>query len=706
LAQLPNDYVQKVYAGLLGKVIGVRHGSNIEGWNYDRIREKYGEIKGYLFDFKNFAADDDINGPLFFIRALEDYTCGPDLTPREIGLTWLNYTPYEHGFFWWGGYGTSTEQTAYLNLRSGIDAPRSGSIEQNGSAVAEQIGGQIFIDTWGLAIPINYRLAAQYAKKAASVSHDGNGIYGAMFVSACISAAFVETSMDRIIEDGLSVIPNDSEYARMCREVIRFYRSDPDDWRKCFAHVKKNYGYDRYPGICHIIPNAAVIMLSLLYGRGEFSKTIDIGDMCGWDTDCNVGNLGTILGVKCGLQGIEKKWTEPINDFVACSSVVGSLNIGDISSCALYVAKLGYRLAHEEPEQRWSNIFSGTCARFHFELPGSTHAFRVRTEPDSGIKYKLGQTDRVFHTGSGSLQVTFLIPGGPHWMSIYVKTYYRPEDFSDSRYDPAFSPILYPGQTVTANVLCDKKDGLSARLYIKDGNTGNLVRSAVSSLSCGWNFLSFRLPRMVGACIEEAGIMLTSDFASAEAANVWLDDVDFGGKVDYGIDFEKERMEVWTDLHQEVSQFTYLKGIWKLEDGELSGSCCDFGEAYTGSYDWSDYICEVTLIPKTEGFHGVNFRVQGAVRSYAVCLSPNHTLTLFKNSDGYCPLKRSPFRWTIGKAYRVRIRAEGNIFQISVDGCPVLEYTDCEQPYLYGQIGMSIREGGHCHYRDLSVTGI
>ena len=87
----------------------------------------------------------------------------------------MNYAPFEHGFFWWGGYGVSTEHTAYLNLRNGIKAPRSGSVEQNGAAVAEQIGGQIFIDTWGLVAPGNPELAAKYAAQAASATHGGNG---------------------------------------------------------------------------------------------------------------------------------------------------------------------------------------------------------------------------------------------------------------------------------------------------------------------------------------------------------------------------------------------------------------------------------------------------------------------------------------------------------------------------------------------------
>ncbi len=69
--------------------------------------------------------------------------------------------------FWWGGYGVSTEHTAYLNLKHGIPAPQSGSIEQNGQIMAEQIGGQIFIDTWGFINPGNPHRAADYGETAA-----------------------------------------------------------------------------------------------------------------------------------------------------------------------------------------------------------------------------------------------------------------------------------------------------------------------------------------------------------------------------------------------------------------------------------------------------------------------------------------------------------------------------------------------------------
>jgi len=709
MARIPKDYMEKVYAGWLGKIIGVRHGAPIEGWEYDRIKRVYGEIDSYLVDYKDFAADDDSNGPMFFLRALEDYTHTPDITAEQIGLTWLNYAPYEHGFYWWGGYGKSTEHTAYLNLRNGIMAPRSGSIEQNGAAVAEQIGGQIFIDTWGLVVPGDPKLAAQYAEKAASVSHGGNGIYGGMFIAACISAAFVEQDIEKIIETGLSTIPQDCEYVRMARDVIDFYRKNPDNWRDCFKFIKDNYGYDRYPGVCHIIPNSALIIMSLLYSEGDFSKAINICNMAGWDTDCNVANVGTIMGVRNGLDGIDyDKWRKPINDFLACSSVIGSLNIMDIPWCAVYIAKLAYKIAGEKCPTEWEDILHGGSAKFHFDLPGSTHGFRVDSDIDRTLEYALNHTEEEAYSGKGALKLIAKPLAGGDELRLFHKTYYRPEDFHDSRYDPSFSPILYPGQSLRCFVKLpeDTRTGVLACLYVRDGNSGHDVEGPKLELNPGeWVKLDFDIPRMDGACLIEGGVKFIPTSGS-DALVAYLDDFDFMGTPDYSIDFAKERMEVWTGLHREVSQFSYLKGIWKLEDNELSGSCSDFGEAYTGAYDWKDYTYEITMIPKLGDYHQINFRVQGAIRSYAVGLAPDNKLVLYKNENGYRTLVEMDYPWEYEKEYTFKVQVKGPEIKVMSGGQVLIAFTDTDFPYLTGQVGMSILKGSHCHYKDLVIGRI
>ena len=70
--KLPENYMERVYSGWLGKVIGIRLGAAVEGWSYERIQNVFGELWEYPAQYKNFAADDDSNGPMFFIRSLED----------------------------------------------------------------------------------------------------------------------------------------------------------------------------------------------------------------------------------------------------------------------------------------------------------------------------------------------------------------------------------------------------------------------------------------------------------------------------------------------------------------------------------------------------------------------------------------------------------------------------------------------------------
>jgi ADP-ribosylglycohydrolase len=96
------EYIEKIYAGWLAKIIGIRMGAPVEGWTYEKIRNVYGSLDGYPVKYGRFAADDDSNGPLFFLRALEDSGKGAAMSAQDVGDALLNYAPFEHGFFWGG----------------------------------------------------------------------------------------------------------------------------------------------------------------------------------------------------------------------------------------------------------------------------------------------------------------------------------------------------------------------------------------------------------------------------------------------------------------------------------------------------------------------------------------------------------------------------------------------------------------------------
>ncbi|MDD3337604.1 MAG: ADP-ribosylglycohydrolase family protein [Lachnospiraceae bacterium] len=703
---MKEKYIEQIYAGWLAKIIGIRLGAPIEGWTYEKIRELYGEIDGYLVDYRDFAADDDSNGPFFFLRALEDSRHGYSIQAQDVAEALLNYAPFEHGFFWWGGYGTATEHTAYLNLRNSIPAPLSGSIAQNGSTMAEQIGGQIFIDTWGLVTPGNPDLAADYAQKAASVTHGGNGIYGGVFIAVCISYAFIETDIGNIIEKGLSYIPEECEYAQAVRAVEQFYRDHPDDWQEGFQYVRTNWGYDKYPGNCHIIPNAAVIIVALLYGKGDFSDTLNICNMCGWDTDCNVGNLAVIMGVRGGLAGIDySKWRQPINDFLACSSVIGSLNIQDIPYGALYIAGLAYAVAGEEMPEPWRHIAENRIDSCHFEFPGSTHAIRVRNDRSS--KIHIENTDETAFDGSRCLKIVMNQGKTGENVYVYKKTYYSPDDFHDSRYDPSFSPIVYPGQTIHGSVFIPEYGcNVQVSLYAKEQNSGKMFFGESINPDKGqWAQMNWEIPGMEGGLIAEIGFCFC-----IKEENSWsgsfagmIDSFYTDGRTDYAILFEKEEEEVWPGLHREIRQFTRLKGMLYLEEGQLHISCADFAEAYTGRHDWKDYTATFTFTPLNAGEHMMNVRVQGAIRSYAAGFLPDGRFAILKNENGYRVLCEAEYSWEPEREYTIRIRVSQNQIEASIQDEISILAEDEENPYLTGCIGVSASKGAHTRYRRIEV---
>ncbi len=233
--ELPQDYVERTYAGVLGKLIGVYLGRPFEQWIHERIDEVLGEINYFVherFELPLIVTDDDISGTFTFLRALPDHGNNRDISPEQIGNTWLNYIIEKRTILWWGGFGNSTEHTAYLRLKSGIAAPQSGSITLNTKTVAEQIGAQIFIDGWAMVAPGDPEFAVDLARRAASVSHDGEAIYGAQVIAAMESLAYVENDLDHLLDVAVSFIPLDSVIRRMIDDIRDWHSKYPACHRK------------------------------------------------------------------------------------------------------------------------------------------------------------------------------------------------------------------------------------------------------------------------------------------------------------------------------------------------------------------------------------------------------------------------------------------------------------------------------------------
>lgn len=698
---LVNNYLEKVYAGFLGMNIGIRVGAPVEPtiWSYDRIKNTYGEITSYVKDYKNFAADDDVNGPVYFLRALYDDAKDRELTPQDVANAWLNYAREGVGMFWWGGYGRSTEHTAYLNLKMGIPAPQSGSIRQNGLVMAEQIGGQIFIDTWGLVNPCNPQRAADYGAAAASVSHDGEGVYGARFMCACIAKAFETSDIKEIIEAGFAQIPPNSTYRAVSDAVVAFHKKHPDDWRACHQMLVDDWGYDKYTGVCHIIPNAGVCILSLLYGEGDLSRTVEIATMCGWDTDCNAGNVGTIVGVAQGLEGVAAHYREPINDSVVLSGISGYLNILDIPTYCKEIALLGYRLDGQTPPEELKVNFGEI--NFDFELPGSTHNFRI-SDP---FFCRIQHSDKHVKNGSGSLEILMdrMVRGDQ--CKLFYKPFYTRDDFSDERYSPVFSPTAYSGQTVSMKLYLDQWNGwetVGIAPYIRTmSDKKDHLQGYIKLVQEKWIDVEFTIPDTNGDLIDEVGIVIEG-YATAKAKTlgmIYMDSFSITGKSDYKIDISKQR----TDFGS-ITPFAVDHGAWSKENGELALMSCEPSFAYAGNYYSKNYKVSTTITPHNGNSHLILARAKGAMRGYAFGLAENNTVALYKNDFGWKPIATTDFEWSLGETYDVTFTVNGDKLQCSVNGTNLLEVSD--DAYDYGMYGCGTLGMGRASYGDFYITEI
>ena len=683
---LPPDYAERVYAGVLGKLIGVYLGRNFEGWTYDRIMAELGEITYYTnerFGQPLVVTDDDISGTFTFLRALPDNGNRRDISAAQIGDSWLNYLIEERAILWWGGLGMSTEHTAFLRLKDGVRAPASGSLALNSKIIAEQIGAQIFIDGWAMVAPGDPELAADLARRAASVSHDREAIYGAQVIAAMESLAFVEPDLERLLDAAVGLIPVDSTIAAVIGD-LREWRGQSDDWRVTLRKVQDRYGYDKYLGSCHIVPNHAIVMLALLHGDDDFQRSQMIANTCGWDTDCNSGNVGCLLGVKNGLAGIDAgpDWRSPVADRMYVSSADGGSAITDAAREALTVVNIGRALAGEAP------LAFKDGARFHFAFPGSVQGFQPHAAPDArGV----ASVENVEHGAGRALAIDLrrLAPG--RVARVTTPTFIPPEDLAMERYSLLACPTLYPGQVVRASIAAASDNALSVDcrlivlVYDEHDNLGTVAGPDMALAPGDLRLLAWEIPVTGGQPVAEVGIEITSD-APCDG-RVLLDWLDWSGTPEVTFaapDAGTAWQRAWVNGVDRVDWRDPQH--WRVIQNEGTGLLIQ------GTRDWRDYRVTATLTPEMVAECGIAARVQGMRRYYALLLVPGNRVQLVRMRDERTVLAASSLEWAYWRPVDLALEVVDNRLRASVDGQELFDVHD-DDPLVSGAVALVCTEG-------------
>lgn len=682
---VPYDYAERVYAGVLGKIIGVYLGRPIEGCTYEYLTERFGEVSDYVHEQQGKAlivADDDISGAFTFLRALPDNGNDPDITPEDIGNTWLNYIIENRTILWWGGMGVSTEQTAFLRLKNGTKAPVSGSIRLNSQTVAEQIGAQIFIDGWGMIWPGDPERAADYARRAASVSHDGEAVYGAQVVAAMVAAAFVETDINRLLDAALGVIPKGCLISQLIADIRQWHADTPEDWRATRTKIAERYGYQHYGGGCHMVPNHALIIHALLHGDGGLSRSLMIVNTCGWDTDCNSANVGSILGVRGGLRAFDgdRDWRGPVADRLFLPTADGGRCVTDAVQEAIRVTNIGLALAGEAPWRPKNG------ARFSFAFPGSVQGFTSTTADLLNIVLP--------GTEARGLRIQFDGASRDQPIQVQTATFLSPDEIARSgSYDLVASPTLYPGQTVETKLIRDDTapGPLLIRLFVRHYAPGNELRLLVGpsqTLHPGAEqTLCWTIPATGRQPIVAVGIEVID--APETPANLFLDYLTWSGTPECEL-HRPEQGSAWQKAWvngASILQFPDWFSGFRVSQNEGTGLVSQ------GTRDWGDYRVFARMNAHLCERFGLAARVQGLRRFYALLLTRQGTAQLVKVLNDDVVVAEAAYEWRFDETYEFSLSVVGNSIRAYINERPVLDFTDRDSPLEGGAVGIICTSG-------------
>jgi hypothetical protein len=296
-----NILKDKIAGGWAGKMLGVTYGAPVEfraqGVTFDDpINWKPTDVAGSIWQ-------DDLYVQLTFMMTMDQF--GIDAQAKTYQEMFAR-----SGYMLW-----HANVQARKNFYDGIYPPESGSPEYN--LHADDIDFQIEADYLGLMCPGMPNTASALASKIGHIMNYGDGVYGGVFIAALYSIAYFENDIQRVIDQALLSIPEESDYAATIRDVILLHKHYPADWKAAWKELYAKWGNENVceAGSSFNIDakvNGAFVVMGLLYGEGDPLKSMEISTRCGQDADCNPSSAMGVLGVIKGFNALPVQYQQAV----------------------------------------------------------------------------------------------------------------------------------------------------------------------------------------------------------------------------------------------------------------------------------------------------------------------------------------------------------------------------------------------------------
>ncbi len=407
----------KIKGGWAGQTIGVTFGGPYEFkfqgtfiGDYQPLVWYDGYLKKSMIEIPGLY--DDLYMDLTFVDVFEKF--GLDAPVDSFANAFANA-----GYMLW-----HANQAGRYNILHGIKAPASGYWENNPHA--DCIDYQIEADFAGLMSPGMPNTASKISDKIGHIMNYGDGWYGGIYVGAMYTLAFTSNDINFIVNEGLKAVPAESNFYKCISDVLKWHRQYPKDWKQAWLEVQKKWADDIGcpdgvfgPFNIDANVNSAYVVIGLLYGKGDFTKSLEIATRCGQDADCNPSSVGGILGTVLGYEKIPAYWKQGLHEAEDLDFKYTTISLND-------VYEIGFKHALQNIEKNGGKVVGNNISiNLQKTLP-------VRYEKSFGGVYPILKKRAIISEKKDELHFDFEGTGFVLRGSVYKSGTHAESDFVSS----------------------------------------------------------------------------------------------------------------------------------------------------------------------------------------------------------------------------------------------------------------------------------